>query len=258
MSTSSTAGPAQHDRPPRGRRSLDGMPNPHPLGDELPSLFLPVLSREERAAVDELAAGTPFDELADVLDLSLEALGERVDAAFAKLGAATPKEAHDEARADDFLLRLCGALDEVLVPIFLALDNLDAYFDAETAPDDFLDLLAAWVGAESPLARSAVARRTLVRQAVPVLRWIGTLRGLEHVLTLYTGVEVEATDNGQSASSSDPRAPLEDVFDAAPPMVSVIVRGTTSSADRRFIAAVEAITRAWTPAHVITTVEVTG
>ncbi len=259
MSAPASPRPAQHVRAHGGRRSLDGVLNPHPLGQQLPSPFQPVLSPDERAAVEGVGSGVAFDELADELDVSLAALGERVDAALAKLGAVTPEEAREEARADDFALRLCAALDGVLAPIFLALDNIDAYFDPELAPNDFLDLLAAWVGVESPLARSAVDRRTLVREAVQVLRGLGTLPGLEHVLELYTGADVEATDTGKSWSSRDPRAGVEGVFDEAPPAVEVKVRGRPSGADeRRFTAAVEAITRAWTPAHVITTVEVTA
>jgi phage tail-like protein len=156
------------------------------------------------------------------------------------------------------LLRLCTALDEVLAPIFLVLDNVDAYFDPDVAPDDFLDLLAGWVGAENVLARNAIARRRLVGEAVQLLRWLGTPHGLKQALALYTGAEVEVVDNGQSLASRDAHAALDDLFDLAPPAVSVKVRGRPTGADaRRFTAGIEAITRAWAPAHVVTTVEVT-
>jgi phage tail-like protein len=259
MSAPAPSRAAPSGRAHRGRRLLDDVPNPHPLGQQLPSPFQCVLSPEERSAVEGLASGMPFDELAEELDVSLAMLGKRVDAAVAKLGAGTLEEAQEQARADDFVLRLCVALDGVLAPIFVVLDNIDAYFDPELAPADFLDFLAAWVGVEGPLARSAVARRALVQEAVQVLRGLGTLRGLQHVLELYTGAEVEATDNGKSWSSRDPRALLEGVFDDTPPSVDVKVRGRPSGADdRRFAAAVETITKAWSPAHVITTVEVTA
>jgi phage tail-like protein len=43
--------------------------------------------------------------------------------------------------------RFVSAFDDVLSPILATLDNLDAYFDVDTTPEDFLPWLGQWVGA---------------------------------------------------------------------------------------------------------------
>ena len=49
---------------------------------------------------------------------------------------------------DDLVQRWTAGLDEVLAPVFLTLDSLDAYFDSRLAPIDFVGWLAGWVDAE--------------------------------------------------------------------------------------------------------------
>ncbi len=48
---------------------------------------------------------------------------------------------------DDFVQRFTAALDDILAPVLCTLDSLPAYFDPALAPADFLEYLAAWVGA---------------------------------------------------------------------------------------------------------------
>ena len=91
--------------------------------------------------------------------------------------------------AGSFVRRFTDGLDGVLAPVFAALDNLPAYFDPKTAPEHFLDWLAAWVGLElfekwSPdLRRSAFsslaspARRSGSSCPRPAHRLSRTLRG---------------------------------------------------------------------------------
>ena len=45
---------------------------------------------------------------------------------------------------DGFTQRFTAGLDEVLAPVLLTLDCLDAYLDLELAPPDFLDWLAGY------------------------------------------------------------------------------------------------------------------
>ena len=49
---------------------------------------------------------------------------------------------------DGFTGRFAAGFDEVLAPVLATLDCIEAYWDARLAPEDFLDLLAAWVGAD--------------------------------------------------------------------------------------------------------------
>lgn len=69
----------------------------------------------------------------------------------------------------DFLQRFLAALDDVLAPVLLTIDNLPAHLDPRSAPDDFLAWLAQWVAVE-PYEDSAPDRqRAAVRG-----RWPGT------------------------------------------------------------------------------------
>ena len=82
----------------------------------------------------------------------------------------------------------CGALDEVLAPVLSTLDNLPAYLDVATTPDDLLPWLAAWLGhvarprpGDGPATRGAAAGQPAARapghQARDRARGRGGLRG---------------------------------------------------------------------------------
>ena len=109
---------------------------------------------------------------------------------------------------DEFALRFTAALDEVLAPIMLALDNVDAYLDPLTAPPDFLRWLAAWVGVELDETWSLERQRQQALQAVAQYRWSGTRRGLVDAIRLYLDVEPEVIDNGGTSFSELPGGPL--------------------------------------------------
>ncbi|MFI7434129.1 phage tail protein [Micromonospora haikouensis] len=135
---------------------------------------------------------------------------------------------------DDFAQRFTAGLDEVLAPVLLTLDCLDAYFDLDLAPADFVDWLAGWVAApadaygqpgadhepdaghgsdtghaadaghEPGAGRVSGARREAIRHAVEVHRWRGTARGIELALRVATGAQVEVTDSGGVTCSATP------------------------------------------------------
>ena len=58
------------------------------------------------------------------------------------IGLELPGLFHD----DDFSQRFTAALDEVIAPIFLTLDAIEAYVDPWLAPEDFLTWLSEWLG----------------------------------------------------------------------------------------------------------------
>ena len=109
---------------------------------------------------------------------------------------------------DEFALRFTEALDEVIAPVLLALDNLDAYFDPLVAPRDFLDWLAGWVGIQLDETWPEKKQREQVKNAVELYRWRGTRKGLEDVIELYAGVRPEVTDNGGTIATSAINQPL--------------------------------------------------
>ncbi|MEO3780716.1 phage tail protein [Micromonospora sp. B11E3] len=147
---------------------------------------------------------------------------------------------------DDFAQRFTAGLDDVLAPILLTLDCLDAYFDLELAPPDFLDWLAGWVAAPADADRPPQSRRDLVRHAVEVHRWRGTARGVALALEVATGARVEVTDNGGVTCSATPTGapPPEEA-----PEVRVRVEGDVDEALVRQVLA------SAVPAHVRWTLE---
>lgn len=109
---------------------------------------------------------------------------------------------------DDFTQRFVASFDDALAPIFATLDCLPAYLDPRLAPADFLEWLAGWVGLVLDESWSVRRRRELVTTAVELYRWRGTRRGLAEHVRLLTGGQVEITESGASAWSSQPQTPL--------------------------------------------------
>ncbi|MEV4759044.1 phage tail protein [Micromonospora sp. NPDC049559] len=152
---------------------------------------------------------------------------------------------------DDFTQRFTAGLDEVLAPVLLTLDSLDAYLDLELAPPDFLDWLAGWVALPVDDSWPLPLRRRLIRHAVELHRWRGTVRGLELALGILTGGTVEVTDTGGVTWSSTPNT---DPPPPAPARVQVRVRvADPSSVDTTRL---QEMVAGVVPAHVQATVEV--
>jgi len=97
---------------------------------------------------------------------------------------------------DPFVGELVAAFDQVLAPVFLTLDNLDAYLAPLAAPDDFLPWLAGWLGVAVDERWSQERRRRVVARAHEVYRWRGTRRGIAEAVRAYTDVECEIEENG--------------------------------------------------------------
>jgi phage tail-like protein len=154
-------------------------------------------------------------------------------------------------RHDDNVLRFTEALDEVLAPIWLALDCYEAYLDPMLAPLDFVELLAGWVG--FPLDRnwSPAQTRRLVAHAVELYRRRGTRRGIEELVRAYTGVVPVVEDSGGTVASEDPGGAAPG---SAEPAVRVLVELPEQTA-----ADLTRLTRliaANVPAHVRVSVEI--
>lgn len=143
---------------------------------------------------------------------------------------------------DDFAQRFVAGLDEVLAVVFVTLDNLDAYFDADLAPADFLAWLATWVGVDLDENWTMERRRALVRRAVTLYGMRGTVAGLQELLELSTGAQVEISDSGGVAWSPVPGGELPGTPDAT---VTVRVQGADVDAKR-----IATLVRDAVPAHI--------
>lgn len=152
---------------------------------------------------------------------------------------------------EGFTERFVGAFDDGLAPVVSTLDNLAAYVDPDLTPHDFLAWLAGWVAVElDDQTRTADLRRA-VRAAVATHRRRGTRAGLEEVVSLLTGAQVEVTDSGGAIWSVTPGTPLPG--DPEPVVwVRVVVDGVESFDRTRL----EAVVRSAKPVHVADVIEV--
>jgi phage tail-like protein len=178
----------------------------------------------------------------------------------ARLGDALPGLFHDDefdARTGtvqpNLVQRFTMAFDELLAPVFSCLDNLDAYLDPRTAPPDFLEWIAGWIGVELDETWTLERRRALVLHAVELYQWRGTARGLAEAVAVFTGVEPEIVDNGGVSWSTGPENELP-----GSPEPHVVVRFPADHAPGVDRARVEALIGAAKPAHLIAEIELEG
>ncbi len=170
-------------------------------------------------------------------------------------GARTPQPLLDLLPAvlqeDPVVERLTAALDEVLAPAFASLDCLPAYLDPLLAPEDFLALLAGWVGAPLDDAWPERRRRDAVAHAVALHRCRGTARGLQWQLDLMTGGLAEVVDSGGVRWSRTPTG-----ADAATGPAELVVRLRGAGLPAATLAATRDLVAWAKPAHVPHRVEV--
>ena len=152
---------------------------------------------------------------------------------------------------DDFAQRFTAALDEVAAPVFVALDNLEAYLDPRLAPEDFLEWLGGWVGVQPDETWPAERRRAVVAAAVDLHRVRGTAAGIASLVAIYTGGEVEIAEPGAAGFSATPGAAIpsgtsDDLF------IRVRVQDPAAVSAARL----DALVRAAKPAHVPHRIEI--
>lgn len=152
---------------------------------------------------------------------------------------------------DSLTQGITAGLDEVLAPVFLALDNLDAYLSPSVAPPDFLEWLAGWVGVVLDETWSLERRRALVAEAATLYGQRGTVRGLVGLVRLVVDGEIEVEENGAAAWSPVPNG---DLPGSPEPSLKVRVRVADAGVvDRQ---RVEAVVSSSKPAHIPHQIEV--
>jgi phage tail-like protein len=165
------------------------------------------------------------------------------------IGLELPGLFHD----DDFSQRFTAALDEVLAPIFLTLDAIEAYVDPWLAPEDFLAWLAQWMGIPIDPDLPDVRQRMLVARSATLHGWAVTARGLADVVEIYTGIRPEVEDSGGTSWSSTPGGPLPGTGAA-----TVTIRLRADDPASIDVGRIERLLGDFLPAHVVATVEVTN
>ena len=152
---------------------------------------------------------------------------------------------------DDFTQRFCAALDEVLAPVFITLDAIEAYVDPWLAPDDFLTWLSEWLGIEIEEDLAEDRKRAMVASAATLYGWAGTARGIADLIETYTGVRPEVVDTGGSSWSPAPGGDLP-----GSPAMGVTVTLRVEDPAAIDTARVERVLRQSVPAHVVATLEI--
>ncbi|GAA1531926.1 phage tail protein [Nocardioides humi] len=156
---------------------------------------------------------------------------------------------------DDLMVRFVSAFDDAYAPVHATLDSLAAYFDPWLAPDDFVELLAGWVGVELDDAWSSPVRRRIIADAALLHRRRGTIGGIVAALTQALGAaEVTVGDSGSCEWSQRPGGAT--AADPEPPAVAV--RIAVTDPDEVDVRRVEALLEAVCPAHVAHRYEVVG
>ena len=154
---------------------------------------------------------------------------------------------------EPFGRRFISALDTVLAPVLATLDNLEAYLDADTTPEDFLVWLGSWVAAPVDNGWSEDRRRAFVGQAAELYRRRGTAAGLRDHVQIHTGGTVEIIENGASSWSDKPDGKLP-----GSPEPVVVIRVTVDDPESIDKTKLDALVHASKPAHVVHRVEVLG
>lgn len=170
-------------------------------------------------------------------------------------GLPTPHPLIDQLPAvyleQDFLQRFLAALDDVLAPVLLTIDNLPAHLDPRSAPDDFLAWLAQWVAVDPHADSPPAQRRAAVRGAVARHARRGTPAGLADAMRLETGTEPEITESGGTAWSTTAHTALPG---SPRPWVTIRVRAREGQTIDRV--RLEELIGTEVPAHVGFTLEV--
>lgn len=164
-----------------------------------------------------------------------------------ELATALPAIFHE----DPFAMRLTAALDEVLAPELLAIDNIDAYLDPYTAPVDFLEWLSGWVGIVLDETWTVEQQRDMVARATRLYSLRGTREGLASTVALYTGAEPEIEDSGGTVVSFFADGPLPGSETPALLVRAHVAPGRTVEPQR-----LEHLVEAAKPAHLPHTIEI--
>jgi phage tail-like protein len=154
-------------------------------------------------------------------------------------------------QGEPFVERFCDALDEVMAPVVSTLDNLPAYLDVATAPDDLLPWLAAWTGMSLDPGQARDRQRLLLRQAVALQGVQGTPRGIALAVEAVFGLRAEVQETGAVTWSMDADAGLP-----GEPLQAFVVQVFAPEGQAVDERRLDLVVSSLKPAHVVHRVEV--
>lgn len=164
----------------------------------------------------------------------------------------------DVFRHRDMQIRfLTQAVDELLAPVWLSLDNYEEYLDPAIAPLDFVEMTAAWLGLPYDHNWNEAQARRLVAAASEIFQWRGTVRGLRALVSAYceddperpASIEVSESGGAIVDTTHDADSPGDDRPNV---LVTVEIPGDANVDPTRLTALIAS----YVPAHVAVHVEI--
>ena len=102
-----------------------------------------------------------------------------------------------EYRAGDeagFLRRMLSLFGDELAALEDKVDGIRDRLSPERAPGEFLPWLSSWVALVLDETWPVEKRRRLIREALELYRWRGTIRGLRSFVEIYAGLTPEIVE----------------------------------------------------------------
>ncbi|MBN2735373.1 MAG: hypothetical protein JXR70_00225 [Spirochaetales bacterium] len=96
---------------------------------------------------------------------------------------------------NDFLKRFLWISQHLHYDTISILDNLHYYFTPLEAPDEFVNWMGSWFNVSDKLNLSSEKMRIFLQNALRLYRWRGTKIGLENLVKIVTGVEIQVFEN---------------------------------------------------------------
>jgi phage tail-like protein len=97
-----------------------------------------------------------------------------------------------------FVYRLLSLFGDALAEAEDIVDGIHNYLLPIRAPEGFLPWLASWVALVLDETWSVEKRRLLIREAVNLYKWRGTIKGLKTFVEIYTGMTPEVNEHFNS------------------------------------------------------------
>lgn len=95
----------------------------------------------------------------------------------------------------EFLGRFLLPFEDLMSPVDQIIAHFDLYLDPETCPEDFMPILAEWLGLDLAERWPLEVRRQLVKHGAWLHRARGTVPGLRRHLEICTGGQIEIREN---------------------------------------------------------------
>jgi len=89
---------------------------------------------------------------------------------------------------EGFLYRFLSLFGDILEEMEDEVFGIHHSLNPDTARSDFLPWLASWVALDLDETWSELRRRELIRRAVDLYKWRGTIKGIKTFVEIYTGV----------------------------------------------------------------------